>query len=118
MLLLDIVETGATMKEKWSKKSAEDIMESSAHLIANKNSYYAKKDEILSLYEKINQVVKTVSNALDLYSRVEDLLGVNEVTPTLYKYYFSTLENLEFDSLLDIGCGRGAFLEQLKSKFP
>jgi len=59
-----------------------------------------------------------VSNALDLYSRVEDLLGVNEVTPTLYKYYFSTLENLEFDSLLDIGCGRGAFLEQLQKKFP
>jgi len=29
------------------------IMESSAHLIANKNSFYAKKDLILDLKEKI-----------------------------------------------------------------
>jgi len=56
--IVDIVETGATMKEN-GLKVAEDIMDSSAHLIANKNSYYAKKDEILSLYEKINSVVKS-----------------------------------------------------------
>ena len=56
--IVDIVETGATMREN-GLKVAEDIMDSSAHLIANKNSYYAKKDEILSLYEKINKVVKS-----------------------------------------------------------
>jgi ATP phosphoribosyltransferase len=56
--IVDIVETGATMREN-GLRVAEDIMNSSAHLIANKNSYYAKKDEILSLYEKINQVVKS-----------------------------------------------------------
>jgi ATP phosphoribosyltransferase len=56
--IVDIVETGATMREN-GLKVAEDIMDSSAHLIANKNSYYAKKDEILSLYEKINEVVKS-----------------------------------------------------------
>ena len=56
--IVDIVETGATMKEN-GLKVAEDIMESSAHLIANKNSYYAKKDEILSLYEKIDRVVQS-----------------------------------------------------------
>jgi len=56
--IVDIVETGATMREN-GLKVAEDIMDSSAHLIANKNSYYAKKDEILSLYEKINSVVKS-----------------------------------------------------------
>ena len=56
--IVDIVETGATMREN-GLKVAEDIMDSSAHLIANKNSYYAKKDEILSLYEKINTVVKS-----------------------------------------------------------
>jgi ATP phosphoribosyltransferase len=55
--IVDIVETGATMREN-GLKVAEDIMDSSAHLIANKNSYYAKKDEILSLYEKINKVVQ------------------------------------------------------------
>ncbi|SFV70916.1 ATP phosphoribosyltransferase [hydrothermal vent metagenome] len=56
--IVDIVETGATMKEN-GLKVAEDIMDSSVHLIANKNSYYAKKDEVLSLYEKINAVVKS-----------------------------------------------------------
>jgi len=56
--IVDIVETGATMKEN-GLKVAEDIMNSSAHLIANKNSYYAKKDEILSLYKKINSVVQS-----------------------------------------------------------
>ncbi len=54
--IVDIVETGNTMREN-GLKVAEDIMDSSAHLIANKNSYYAKKGEILSLYEKINSVV-------------------------------------------------------------
>ena len=29
------------------------IMQSSAHLIANKNSFYAKKEQILSLRERI-----------------------------------------------------------------
>ena len=56
--IVDIVETGSTMREN-GLKVAEDIMESSAHLIANKNSYYAKKSEILSLYEKINRVVQS-----------------------------------------------------------
>ena len=56
--IVDIVETGNTMREN-GLKVAEDIMDSSAHLIANKNSFYAKKDEILSLYEKINRVVES-----------------------------------------------------------
>ena len=55
--IVDIVETGNTMREN-GLKVAEEIMDSSAHLIANKNSYYAKKEEVLSLYEKINRVVQ------------------------------------------------------------
>ena len=57
-VVVDIVETGNTMREN-GLKVAEDIMDSSAHLIANKNSYYAKKDEILALYEKIKSVVES-----------------------------------------------------------
>jgi len=56
--IVDIVETGATMKEN-GLKVAEDIMDSSVYLIANKNAYYAKKDEVLSLYEQINKVVQS-----------------------------------------------------------
>ncbi|MBN2825431.1 MAG: ATP phosphoribosyltransferase [Campylobacterales bacterium] len=55
--IVDIVETGNTMREN-GLKVAEDIMDSSAHLIANKNSYYSKKDEILSIYSEIKKVIK------------------------------------------------------------
>ncbi len=56
-MIVDIVETGTTMKQN-GLEVVEDIMESSTYLIANKNSYIAKKDEILSIYEKIRDVVK------------------------------------------------------------
>lgn len=55
--------------------------------------------------------------ALDLYAKVEDLLGVKEVAPKLYAHYFLTLNTLEFDSFLDVGCGSGDFLRQIKSAF-
>jgi ATP phosphoribosyltransferase len=53
--IVDIVETGDTMKQN-GLKIVETIMESSAHLIANKNSFISKKEEILSLYSKIGKV--------------------------------------------------------------
>ncbi len=55
--IVDIVETGATMKQN-GLKVVETIMESSAYLIANKNSFIEKKDEIISLYRKIADEVK------------------------------------------------------------
>jgi len=61
---------------------------------------------------------RAMTDAFDLYSKVEDLLGVNEVTPKLYANYFDTLKELHFSSLLDVGCGRGAFLLQIKEKYP
>ncbi|MCI5539421.1 ATP phosphoribosyltransferase [Campylobacter lanienae] len=54
--IVDIVETGTTMKQN-GLKVAEEIMTSSAHLIANKNSFITKRDEILSLYHQINSVI-------------------------------------------------------------
>ncbi|ANE36164.1 ATP phosphoribosyltransferase HisG(S)Z, hetero-octameric short form, catalytic subunit [Campylobacter iguaniorum] len=54
--IVDIVETGTTMKQN-GLKVAEAIMDSSAHLIANKNSFIVKKEEILSLYHKINDLI-------------------------------------------------------------
>ena len=55
------------------------------------------------------------TKALDLYAKVEDLLGVDEVAPKLYKEYFEILKEVEFDTLLDIGCGKGKFLALLDS---
>ncbi len=61
-MIVDIVETGTTMKQN-GLEVVEDIMESSTYLIANKNSYVAKKDEVLDIYEKINKVIKAEQNA-------------------------------------------------------
>lgn len=58
--IVDIVETGTTMKQN-GLRVVEDIMSSSAHLIANQNSFISKKSEILSLYDKINDIIyKTI----------------------------------------------------------
>ena len=55
--IVDIVETGTTMKEN-GLKVAETIMHSSAHLIANKHSFLAKKSEIMALYSQMEKVVR------------------------------------------------------------
>ncbi|MBQ3166680.1 ATP phosphoribosyltransferase [Campylobacter sp.] len=55
--IVDIVETGTTMKQN-GLKVTQEIMQSSAHLIANKNSFITKRDEILSLYHKINSIIQ------------------------------------------------------------
>lgn len=52
--IVDIVDTGETMRQN-GLEVGPTIMESSAHLIANKNSYYAKKDLIFDLKEKIER---------------------------------------------------------------
>ena len=55
--IVDIVETGTTMKEN-GLKVAETIMESSAHLIANKHSFLARKSDIMELYARMEEVVR------------------------------------------------------------
>ena len=54
------------------------------------------------------------SNSLDLYAKVEDLLGVKEAAPSLYAHYLLFLHSVDFDSLLDVGCGSGDFLRQMQ----
>ena len=56
--------------------------------------------------------------ALDLYAKIEDLIGVKDAAPKLYRHYFQIFEKLEFNSLIDIGCGRGDFLLELGKRYP
>ncbi len=56
-VIVDIVETGSTMKQN-GLKVIETIMESSAYLIANKNSFIEKKEEIISLYQEIHKITQ------------------------------------------------------------
>jgi ATP phosphoribosyltransferase len=53
--IVDIVETGLTMKQN-GLEVADTIMLSSANLISNKNSFYSKKNEILSLTQQLAKV--------------------------------------------------------------
>jgi SAM-dependent methyltransferase len=55
---------------------------------------------------------------LDIYALAEDMLDIHEVMPILNEYYFNTLETLKFKTLLDVGCGSGAFLKDLSFKYP
>ncbi|MFA5455852.1 MAG: ATP phosphoribosyltransferase [Sulfurimonas sp.] len=61
-MIVDVVETGATMKQN-GLEVVQDIMTSSTYLIANKNSYISKKDEVLDIYKKINAVIQAEQKA-------------------------------------------------------
>ncbi|CAE09917.1 ATP phosphoribosyltransferase [Wolinella succinogenes] len=53
--IVDIVETGTTMKQNHLKID-EVIMESSAYMVANRNSFYEKKDKILELQRQFSKL--------------------------------------------------------------
>jgi ATP phosphoribosyltransferase len=55
--IVDIVETGATMKQN-GLAEVETIMQSSARLIANKNSFVTRKKDILKLTELIKNEIE------------------------------------------------------------
>lgn len=53
---------------------------------------------------------------LDLYARVEHLLGIEDATEALHNLYSSELDDKNIMTLLDIGCGRGAFIERMQNE--
>lgn len=55
--IVDIVETGDTMRQN-GLAPCEEIMKSSAFLIANKLSFVRKKAEILEIYSKLESLIK------------------------------------------------------------
>jgi len=56
------------------------------------------------------------SDSLDLYARVEDLLSVEENAPRLNAHYLKFIKSVPCKSLLDVGCGSGAFLVEMQKK--
>ncbi|MBN2816126.1 MAG: class I SAM-dependent methyltransferase [Campylobacterales bacterium] len=52
---------------------------------------------------------------LDLYAKAEHLLGIEEATEALYDLYRSELDEKGVKTLLDIGCGRGGFMQRMIS---
>ncbi|WP_456383600.1 class I SAM-dependent DNA methyltransferase [Hydrogenimonas sp.] len=55
---------------------------------------------------------------LDLYADIEPLLGFEEETGALHDLYIEILESWNPVSLIDIGCGSGAFLTKAKKALP
>jgi cyclopropane fatty-acyl-phospholipid synthase-like methyltransferase len=52
---------------------------------------------------------------LDLYAKAEHLLGIEEATEALYDLYRSELDEKNVQTLLDVGCGRGGFMQRMIS---
>ena len=52
---------------------------------------------------------------LDLYAKSEHLLGIEEATEALYDLYRSELSDYNVKTLLDVGCGRGGFMQRMVS---
>lgn len=52
---------------------------------------------------------------LDLYAKSEHLLGIEEATEALYDLYRSELDEYKIKTLLDVGCGRGGFMQRMIS---
>jgi cyclopropane fatty-acyl-phospholipid synthase-like methyltransferase len=52
---------------------------------------------------------------LDLYAKAEHLLGIEEATDALYDLYRSELDDYKVKTLLDVGCGRGGFMQRMIS---
>ncbi|NCD12589.1 MAG: class I SAM-dependent methyltransferase [Epsilonproteobacteria bacterium] len=53
-------------------------------------------------------------NPLDLYAKIESLIGFDAQYELLYQNYLEILNSLHVKRVLDVGCGNGKFLKHLK----
>lgn len=58
-------------------------------------------------------------NSLDLYAKIEKLLGIDEAAYYLYTIFLDEIEELKFSgkNALDFGCGNGKFAKILSDDF-
>ena len=54
---------------------------------------------------------------LDLYAKIEPLIGFDDAYEALYQRYLELLEVYDLQSVLDVGCGNGNFLLHLQEKY-
>jgi len=54
--------------------------------------------------------------ALDLYAKIEPLIGFYDEYNELYSKYLDILKSLNVYNILDVGCGNGNFLRLLKDR--
>ncbi len=54
---------------------------------------------------------------LDLYAKIEPLIGFEAAYEGLYQIYLSLLEPYDIKTILDVGCGNGNFLLHLQKRY-
>jgi len=54
---------------------------------------------------------------LNLYAKIESMIGFDEAYERLYDLYIKELDKLQVGRLLDLGCGNGNFLLKIKDSF-
>ncbi|ARU47778.1 class I SAM-dependent DNA methyltransferase [Sulfurospirillum diekertiae] len=55
-------------------------------------------------------------NPLDLYAKIESLIGFDAQYEKLYQIYLQLLHTLHVKTILDVGCGNGTFLKHLQNE--
>lgn len=54
---------------------------------------------------------------LDLYAKIEPMIGFYEAYENLYRHYLKLLQQYEIKNILDVGCGNGKLLQKLSEEY-